>query len=87
MYDELLVLGFSNVQFLSLRNIFFSSTQIKGGGYPSFGDFDRDLKLMWKNCRTYNLKARMDYILPSRSLTCSTRFGIFSRRVISVFSW
>ncbi|CAM9315627.1 unnamed protein product, partial [Hapterophycus canaliculatus] len=28
--------------------------KIKGGGYPSFGDFDRDLKLMWKNCRTYN---------------------------------
>ncbi|CAN0405426.1 unnamed protein product, partial [Ectocarpus sp. 12 AP-2014] len=28
--------------------------KIKGGGYPSFGDFDRDLKLMWQNCRTYN---------------------------------
>eukprot|EP00903_Cladosiphon_okamuranus_P008965 g8577.t1 len=28
--------------------------KIKGGAYPSFGDFDRDLKLMWKNCRTYN---------------------------------
>lgn len=28
--------------------------QIKGGRYTSFEDFDRDLRLMWENCRVYN---------------------------------
>lgn len=37
-----------------LISIVLCCEQIKGGAYQSFGDLDRDLKLMWENCRKYN---------------------------------
>lgn len=54
--------GFSRAKNSDYRDVLFwfafpypiLTFQIKGGGYPSFGDFDRDLKLMWENCRLYN---------------------------------
>lgn len=58
-WEEFCLTWFSLAVFLSHCRCFlplFFSPQIKGGAYPSFGDFDRDLKLMWKNCRTYNLE-------------------------------